>query len=268
METRCYESIYPDLGTVTVTFIKEIKEMGAYCSLSEFGNALGMLMMSELSRRRIRSLGKFIKMGKTEVVVVIRVNCQKGYIDLSKRRIAEGEAFSMEKKWTYTRLVNTITNQISDFKILGKENSRIRWTWPLYRYFGHAIIGFKKILINSNFFTKSLDFLPGEKSRFIGTLKKKIHKCFKKYSSTFEINSFCWAGIFIIKKILTEEAYTNNKKKIEIKLVAGSLYSVTVVENSKKKTLKTLLNFFLSISEKIKKKKGLISIKNLCFSDN
>jgi len=46
-----------------------------------------MILLSELSRRRIRSINKLIRVGRTEPVVVIRVDKDKGYIDLSKRRV-------------------------------------------------------------------------------------------------------------------------------------------------------------------------------------
>ena len=47
-----------------------------------------MILLSELSRRRIRSINKLIRVGRTEPVVVIRVDKDKGYIDLSKRRVS------------------------------------------------------------------------------------------------------------------------------------------------------------------------------------
>ena len=42
-----------------------------------------MILLSELSRRRIRSINKLIRVGRTEPVVVIRVDKDKGYIDSS-----------------------------------------------------------------------------------------------------------------------------------------------------------------------------------------
>eukprot|EP00894_Picocystis_sp_ML_P002522 jgi/Pico_ML_1/53039/g3659.t1 len=59
--------------------------MGAYVSLLEYNNIEGMILLSELSRRRIRSINKLIKVGRQEPVMVLRVDTEKGYIDLSKR---------------------------------------------------------------------------------------------------------------------------------------------------------------------------------------
>lgn len=68
--------------------VKSIAEMGAYVSLLEYGSVEGMILLSELSRRRIRSVQKLIKVGRQEPVMVLRVDKDKGYIDLSKRRVS------------------------------------------------------------------------------------------------------------------------------------------------------------------------------------
>lgn len=52
--------------------------MGAYVKLLEYDNIDGMILLSELSRRRIRSIQKLIRIGKNEVVVVLRVDKEKG----------------------------------------------------------------------------------------------------------------------------------------------------------------------------------------------
>lgn len=77
--------------------------MGAYVQLLEYENIEGMILLSELTRRRIRSVSKLIKVrrwnqvrwipnqqnhaqvGRIEPAMVLRVDEDKGYIDLSKR---------------------------------------------------------------------------------------------------------------------------------------------------------------------------------------
>jgi translation initiation factor 2 subunit 1 len=59
-------------------FTCKIAEMGAYVKLLEYDNIDGMILLSELSRRRIRSIQKLIRVGRNEVVVVLRVDKEKG----------------------------------------------------------------------------------------------------------------------------------------------------------------------------------------------
>jgi len=96
--TRDYESVLPECGNATIISIKDSNEMGIYVSLIEFDNIEGLLLYSEVSRRRIRSMTKLIKTGKKEIVSIIRVDIDKSYIDVSKRQITDIETSYMKKK--------------------------------------------------------------------------------------------------------------------------------------------------------------------------
>ena len=58
--------------------VLSVAEMGAYVFLLEYNKIEGMILLSELSRRRIRSINKLIRIGRDECVVVIRVDKDKG----------------------------------------------------------------------------------------------------------------------------------------------------------------------------------------------
>ena len=62
-DSRMYESKYPDVDDVVMVQVKSIAEMGAYVALLEYNGIEGMILLSELSRRRIRSITKLIKAG-------------------------------------------------------------------------------------------------------------------------------------------------------------------------------------------------------------
>ena len=51
---------------------------GAYVSLLEYENIEGMIPLTELSNRRIRSFHKLIRVGRIEIAVVLRVDKEKG----------------------------------------------------------------------------------------------------------------------------------------------------------------------------------------------
>merc|ERR1711988_1329721 len=76
--------------------------------MGEYKDIEGMILLSELSRRRIRSINKLIRVGRTECVVVIRVDKDKGYIDLSKRRVSPEEIAKCEDKYAKAKCVNSI----------------------------------------------------------------------------------------------------------------------------------------------------------------
>ena len=75
---RFYKHKYPEIDDVVMVNVRSIAEMGAYVNLLEYNNIEGMILLSELSRRRIRSINKLIRVGRNECVVVIRVDKDKG----------------------------------------------------------------------------------------------------------------------------------------------------------------------------------------------
>ena len=61
MDCRMYEAKFPEVDDVVMVQVKSIAEMGAYVALLEYNGIEGMILLSELSRRRIRSITKLIK---------------------------------------------------------------------------------------------------------------------------------------------------------------------------------------------------------------
>jgi translation initiation factor 2 subunit 1 len=83
----------------------------------------GMILRSEFSRRRIRSINKLIRIDRNEVVMVLRVDnekgsnlCEdiklimylKGYIDLSKRRVSPEDVAKCEDRFNKAKAVRSI----------------------------------------------------------------------------------------------------------------------------------------------------------------
>uniref|UniRef100_A0A1I7VB77 Eukaryotic translation initiation factor 2 subunit 1 n=1 Tax=Loa loa TaxID=7209 RepID=A0A1I7VB77_LOALO len=114
LSCRFYANQFPDVEDTVMVNIRQIAEMGAYVSLLEYNNIEGMILLSELSRRRIRSVNKLIRVGRNECVVVIRVDKEKGYIDLSKRRVYSKDSIQCEERFAKAKAVNSILRHVAD----------------------------------------------------------------------------------------------------------------------------------------------------------
>lgn len=69
---RFHKQKFPEIDDIVMVSVRSIADMGAYVHLLEYNNIEGMILLSELSRRRIRSINKLIRIGRNECVVVIR----------------------------------------------------------------------------------------------------------------------------------------------------------------------------------------------------
>ena len=121
LSCRYYENKYPEIDDVVMVNVRSIADMGAYVYLLEYNNIEGMILLSELSRRRIRSINKLIRVGRTEPVVVIRVDKDKGYIDLSKRRVSPEDVERCTEVFSKAKAVNSILRHVA--AILGYKSS-------------------------------------------------------------------------------------------------------------------------------------------------
>lgn len=145
---RFYEEKYPEIDSFVMVNVKQIAEMGAYVKLLEYDNIDGMILLSELSRRRIRSIQKLIRVGRNEVVVVLRVDKEKGYIDLSKRRVSPEDIVKCEERYNKSKMVHSIMRHVAEKTNVPLEELYTDIGWPLNKKYGHAVDAFKLSITN------------------------------------------------------------------------------------------------------------------------
>merc|ERR1712137_332016 len=116
---------------------------GTYVSLLEYDNIEGMILLSELTRRRIRSINKLVRVGRQEVCMVLRVDKEKGYIDLSKRRVSPEDVAKCDERFQRSKAVHSIVRHVAEVQHVEIESLYSQTAWPLYRIYGHAYEAFR-----------------------------------------------------------------------------------------------------------------------------
>ena len=131
-----------------------------------------MILLSELSRRRIRSIQKLIRVGRNEVVVVLRVDKDKGYIDLSKRRVSPEDIVKCEERYNKSKMVHSIMRHVAEKTQTPIEEIYQSIGWPLLnKKYGHSIDAFKLSITNPevwNDVTFPNDVVKDELQSYIG----------------------------------------------------------------------------------------------------
>src|SRR5210317_879230 len=81
---------YPQDSEVVVCKVTKVQFHSVFVNLEEYGKS-GMLHISEVSPGRIRNIRDYVVEGKIIVCKVLKVDEKKGHIDVSLRRVNEGQ---------------------------------------------------------------------------------------------------------------------------------------------------------------------------------
>ena len=81
---------FPEESELVLCTVASVQFHSVSVELDEYGKT-GLIHISEVSPGRIRNIRDFVKEGKKIVCKVLKINQEKGYIDLSLRRVNESE---------------------------------------------------------------------------------------------------------------------------------------------------------------------------------
>jgi len=279
-DCRMYEKKYPEENELVMVKIESIGDMGVYVSLLEYNNIEGMILLSEISRRRIRSINKLVRVGKTEAVVVVRVDKEKGYIDLSKRRVTPEEYTQCEERFHKSKAVHGIVRYVANK--LSTDEAPVKtkflykkFVWPLYAKYNHAYEAFKLSITEPSVFN-GFDISDHEKKVLQDTIVQKLKPQPHKVRADLELTCFDYEGIDAIKHAIhASQKYALSQVKIPegqeaeekafgvvtIKLVAPPLYVMVGTFDEKEKGLAMVNKCVEVLNEEITKKKGALSVK-------
>lgn len=237
--------------------------MGAYVKLLEYNNIEGMILLSELSRRRIRSIQKHVKVGRNEVVVVLRVDTDKGYIDLSKRRVSAEDAIKAEEKYNKAKAVHSILRHVAEKHKYPLEKLYETIGWPLSRKYGNAYEAFKLAITNPETVFEGIE-PPSQviMDDLFNQISRKLTPNPVKVRADIDITCFSYEGVDAVKAALTAGEKLNTEEvPVKVKLVAAPLFVLTSVSLDKQKAIDRLNEAIEVIKENIEKAGGHLEVK-------
>jgi len=98
---------FPREGEFVVAKVTEVQNQYVYVNLIDFDgldseeSARGMIHISEISSRWIKNIRNYVRIGQRIVLRVLRVDVDKGHVDLSLRRVNSAQRENRIKEWKY-----------------------------------------------------------------------------------------------------------------------------------------------------------------------
>jgi translation initiation factor 2 subunit 1 len=93
------KSEWPSEEDLVICTVAKVFPQGAFAKLDEYEGKEGMIHISEVASGWVKNIRDFVREGQKSVCKVLAVNPQKGHIDLSLRRVKDGQRRWKVQQW-------------------------------------------------------------------------------------------------------------------------------------------------------------------------
>ncbi|WP_297439228.1 translation initiation factor IF-2 subunit alpha [Thermococcus sp.] len=208
---------YPEEGEFVIATVKSIHPYGAFLRLDEYPGREGFMHISEVASSWVKNIRDYVKEGQKVVVKVIRIDREKGHVDLSLKRVNQQQRKAKLQEYKRAQKAENLLKMAAD-----KTGKSFDGTWrevwvPLEEEYGEVYTAFEDAAQNGT------DVLKGIVSdEWIEALKPIIEAYVEIPTVTidaeFEITVAKPNGIEIIKEALVRARdRANEEKEIDVK---------------------------------------------------
>lgn len=261
MHCRFYEKKFPEVDDIVMCEVTRVEPTtGAYVALLEYGNLEGMIMASECSRKRIKTVAQLLKVGKREPLLVTKVDEVEGFIDLSRKRVLLDDIKQCEDRYNNAKKIQVIAKNAA--VTLGQELEEMytKVFWPLDAAYPSAYNAARISLEHPEEVFSKVDISP----EWVAAIKEAICSRMKppevKIHATFEITCYSEEGIEGIKEVLINarnKANADNKNtQIAMRMISSPLYEVSTKTTAKSSGIAFVKACLQRIQDEIESKDG------------
>jgi translation initiation factor 2 subunit 1 len=216
-----------------------------------------MLFSGEITLKRVNFINRLLSVGKEEVLRVLRVDTQKGFIDLSKKQVKTDEIDECKKKFGKSKAVEGIVKLLAVHTKKSMEYLYKNLIWPLYKTHEHAYDALKSILNGDDKILEGLKITDDIKEELIKILKVRLVPQPVKIRSDFKLTCYTFEGIDAIKaSLLNGEKKGTEAIPIKFRVIGSPLYECSISTINKKEGIEVMNAALQEVKKSIEAKGG------------
>jgi translation initiation factor 2 subunit 1 len=263
--SRYYDNAMPSVGTLVMAKVHSMSDTSAYVRLLEYGGIEGMIPYTELSRRRIRSINQYAKVGKLQVATVIRLDSTKGYIDLSKKQVTAEERKKCEEWYQKSKTVTQIIHRVAAETEHEPVELMKQIAWPLYKKnpAGHAYDELKAAVGNPDGVFGPLNLDPKVLECLKGIVGHKLKAEMLKLQAEVNVTCFTIEGVDAIRDVLKqgqEAGEQSGSLLVHIQVTAPPTYTIATSTEDREEGLKALWDCIETLKTAMAKRGGSVDL--------
>jgi translation initiation factor 2 subunit 1 len=247
---------WPEPGELVIASIENVMDYGAYANLDEY-HRRGFLHISEISSARIRNVRDFVRENQKMVLKVLRVDVEKGHIDLSLRRVTKRERIEKIKSWKKDRKGEALLHAVAEKlgltadEIYQKVGTILEQKYGLYE-------GFEKVVKDGREALTELGIPEDLAQVIVQVAEERIKIKMVKVRGVLEVRCMKPNGVRCIQEAFlgAKESQKAKDAKIEFAIIAAPRYSVEVSAENWKRAEEVIEKVSEAVVENIKQAGG------------
>lgn len=233
---------WPDVGDLVIATVVRITDYGAYVRLDEY-NKEGLLHVSEVASRWVRNIRDYVREGQKVVLKVLRVQANKGQVDLSRRRVTKREKKEKLLFWKKDRKAESLLRTASEKLNISFEEAYERAGVLIENAFGDLHDGLEKVAKDGVDVLLELGVEKELATTLAEIAKDKIQISLVNVKGILELQNPKPKGVLVIKEALelAKEAGESEGADVNVYLVSPPKYRI-VVSTEDYKSAENILN--------------------------
>jgi translation initiation factor 2 subunit 1 len=225
---------WPEVGDLIIATVDEVTDFGAYVKLDEYDKK-GLLHISEISSSWIRNIRDFIREGQKVVLKVLRVDVEKGHIDLSLRRVTKRERIEKIMLWKTERKAETLLRSLAEKTGLSLEEVYEKAGAPMEKEYG-LYEGFEKAVKDGEESLTKIGIPEDLATVIVEIAKERMHVPMVKVKGVVELRTTNPEGVKIIKEafLSAKKAEKSKEAKLRFYVIAAPKYCIEVMAENYK----------------------------------
>lgn len=222
---------FPEENELVLCLVTSVQYNSVFCKLEHY-NKSGMIHISEVAPGRIRNIRDYVVEGKKVICKVLRINEERGHIDLSLRRVNENQKREMnaliKQEQKAEKIIENLASEL-------KEDQKKVYTaiaTPIQQEYEFISVAFQEH-VDGEVDLADFDIPKAYLQPLIDRVIDKIKAKSVTINGTLKLSTFDAEGIEVIKKAL-DEAGSVDKKAISINYLGSGNYKVEVIADEYK----------------------------------
>lgn len=248
---------FPEEGDIVMCTVTGVHFHSVFVKLDLYDKT-GLIHISEISPGRIRNIRDYVTEGKKIVCKILKIDQQKGHIDLSLRRVNDSQRRAkvneIKREQMTEKMIEFAAKNIKyePAKLYNDIFEKIKENYAsLYNFFEDIAAGLASF--------KGLGISKEADEALTKLIKDRIIPRKVAISGELKIKSYASDGIHVIRDALTK-AESVDKEHIEIRYAGTGRYKIEVDSDNYKDAEKNFDGAVKAATDHIEKNSGVIEV--------